>query len=197
MEGSKRYGQRGRRTDGGCSGMTLADLEAQLARDGAFSSLRDALAGGLRWPSPSEAFGAADILAEIDSILSDLEKLAAERPDPDFRLALAANVIASLHDLGRPADRPTVGVGELAGLITSGWLLVLAGAGDPGRNFISGVARARAAVADTEGRTQLGRELRELVQAAAGGQLTEEQFLSRLNAASPPPGCVDAEGPAG
>ena len=196
MEGSKRYDLTAGSADAGCSGMTLAEFEAQLGRDGAFSRFRDGLAGRLRWPARGDAVSAAEILAEIDSILCDLEQLAAERPDPDFRLTLAANVIASLHDLGRASDRPAVGVGELAGLITSGWLLVLAGAEDRDEAFLSGVARARAAVSDTERSTRLGRELHELVDAVAGGELAEDQFLRRLNAARPPPGGVDAEGAA-
>jgi hypothetical protein len=142
---------------------------------------------GFRRPVGFDAFTASEILAEIDLILSDLERLVAERPGEDAGLMLAANTIASLRDLSRSTDSDAVGLGHLAGLITSGWLLVLAGADDRPDSFLRGVARSRMAVADSGRATRLGRELHEFIDAIAGGELEDEQFLRRLTAARPPP----------
>lgn len=161
---SERAGQDG-------SGISAADVVAEHER-----MLEEARAGV--GPGPAKRrlgrrASAQELLHELAIVIEDVRRFQRQTAESGTGAFVTARLAASVRDW----DRYTIGLGEVASLF-AGWLINVA----PGVTEHDRLEAASQAVTGL-GDDALALELREIVEAYAGGSLTEGEFVGRLKEA--------------
>jgi hypothetical protein len=113
------------------------------------------------------------LLHELATVIEDVRRFQRQGAESGTGAFMTARLAASVRDW----DRYTIGLGEVASLF-AGWLINAA----PGVTEHDRLEAASQAVTGL-GDDALALELRELVEAYAGGSLTEGEFVGRLKEA--------------
>ncbi len=138
---------------------------------------------GHRRPYRDHPFTSSEVLKEVRLIVRDMVRLREDWPDGNGRLLLLANLIVMIRDHDRgPAEGPIDQLGHSSGFFVS-WLIERAGGNGGPTPFPEAFEQVRAAVADSERTTELGRELREFIDGTVSGEIDDDEWYRRIKSA--------------